>query len=88
MVRLADLNVDDVVLDTCTGSGGFLMESMETLIKLAHGNEETIEKIKTLHPGMGLVFGTAFKVPLLVNFPLPNPMPISTSLRIDEVWYN
>ena len=46
MVRLADLNVDDVVLDTCTGSGGFLMESMETLIKLAHGNEETIEKIK------------------------------------------
>ncbi|MDE6142082.1 MAG: DUF87 domain-containing protein [Bacilli bacterium] len=50
--------------------------------------DETIEKIKTLHPGMGLVFGTAFKVPLLVNFPLPNPMPISTSLRIDEVWYN
>lgn len=46
MVKLADLNVDDVVLDTCTGSGGFLMESMETLIKLAHGNEETIEKIK------------------------------------------
>ena len=50
--------------------------------------DETIEKIKTLHPGMGLVFGTAFKVPLLVNFPLPNPMPISTSLKIDEVWYN
>lgn len=50
--------------------------------------DETIEKIKTLHPGMGLVFGTAFKVPLLVSFPLPNPMPISTSLRIDEVWYN
>lgn len=49
--------------------------------------DETIEKIKTLHPGMGLVFGTAFKVPLLVNFPLPNPMPISTSLKIDEVWY-
>ena len=49
--------------------------------------DETIEKIKTLHPGMGLVFGTAFKVPLLVNFPLPNPMPISTSLKIDELWY-
>lgn len=49
--------------------------------------DDTIEKIKTLHPGMGLVFGTAFKVPLLVNFPLPNPMPVSTSLRIDELWY-
>ena len=49
--------------------------------------DDTIEKIKTLRPGMGLVFGTAFKVPLLVNFPLPNPMPVSTSLRIDELWY-
>ena len=49
--------------------------------------DETIEKIKTLHPGMGLVFGTAFKVPLLVNFPLPNPMPISTNIRVDTAWY-
>lgn len=50
--------------------------------------EETLEKIKTLKPGMSLVFGTAFKVPLLVKFPLPNPMPVSTSLKIDNVWYN
>ena len=49
--------------------------------------DETIEKIKTLHPGMGLVFGTAFKVPLLVNFPLPNPMPVSTNVRVDTAWY-
>ena len=50
--------------------------------------DETIEKIKTLHPGMGLVFGTAFKVPLLVNFPLPNPMPVSTNIRVDNAWYD
>lgn len=49
--------------------------------------DENIEKIKTLHPGMGLVFGSAFKVPLLVNFPLPNPMPVSTSIRVDTTWY-
>lgn len=49
--------------------------------------DETLEKIKTLHPGTGLCFGTAFKVPLLVKFPLPNPLPISTSLKIDSVWY-
>lgn len=47
MVKLAELTVDDVVLDTCTGSGGFLMEAMETMVKLAQGNEDTIEKIKT-----------------------------------------
>lgn len=46
MVRLARLAVDDVVLDTCTGSGGFLMESMETMIALAQGNEDRITSIK------------------------------------------
>ena len=49
--------------------------------------DDTIEKIKTLHTGMGLVFGTAFKIPLIVKFTLPNPLPISTSLQIDNVWY-
>lgn len=46
MVRLARLTVDDVVLDTCTGSGGFLMESMEKMISLAKGNEEKIKNIR------------------------------------------
>lgn len=46
MVRLARLSVNDVVLDTCTGSGGFLMEAMETMIKLADGNEELINRVK------------------------------------------
>ena len=46
MVRLARLSVNDVVLDTCTGSGGFLMESMETMINLANGNETIIERIR------------------------------------------
>ena len=46
MVDLARLSVNDVVLDTCTGSGGFLMESMERLIELAKNNSATIKKIK------------------------------------------
>lgn len=45
MVKLARLTKDDVVIDTCTGSGGFLMESMETMIKLAKNNEATIKHI-------------------------------------------
>lgn len=49
--------------------------------------DDTLEKIKTLHTGMGLVFGTAFKIPLLVKFSLPNPLPISTNLKIENVWY-
>lgn len=46
MVKLARLSKDDVVLDTCTGSGGFLMESMETMIKLANNNLRKVEEIK------------------------------------------
>ena len=46
MVRLANLNLNDVVLDTCTGTGGFLMEAMETLITLAGENSEKIRRIK------------------------------------------
>ena len=46
MVKLARLNINDVVLDTCTGSGGFLMDAMEKLINLANDNDEIIERIK------------------------------------------
>lgn len=46
MIKLARLNVNDVVLDTCMGSGGFLMEAMETMINLANGNEKKIKSIR------------------------------------------
>ncbi len=46
MVKLARLSKDDVVLDTCTGSGGFLMESMETMIELAQGDPTKIKNIR------------------------------------------
>ena len=46
MVKLARLIVKDVVLDTCTGTGGFLMEAMETLVKSAKGDADKIRHIK------------------------------------------
>lgn len=46
MVKLARLTKDDVVLDTCTGSGGFLMESMEMMITLTKGDMGKIKAIK------------------------------------------
>lgn len=45
MVNLARLERDDVVLDTCMGSGGFLMDAMEQLVDKAHGDEARIEHI-------------------------------------------
>lgn len=48
---------------------------------------ESLEKLKTLNSGTCLVFGTGFKIPLLVNLELPSPMPESTSLKLSELWY-
>lgn len=45
MVDLARLDIDDVVLDTCTGSGAFLMEALEQLVGLANGNSKRINQI-------------------------------------------
>lgn len=46
MVKLADINKKDVVIDTCTGSGGFLMEAMEELIDLSKGDPKSLKNIK------------------------------------------
>lgn len=46
MIELARLDVADVVLDTCTGTGGFLMEAMERMVKLANNNSTLIGDIK------------------------------------------
>lgn len=45
MVKLARLTVDDVVIDTCMGSGGFLMEAMEVMTHMAKDDEEKINEI-------------------------------------------
>ena len=46
MVELADLEVNDIVLDTCMGTGGFLMEAMEKLENLV-GNDK--DKKNNIH---------------------------------------
>ena len=48
---------------------------------------ETLEQIKALNPGTAFCFGTGFKIPTLVMFGLPNPLPESTSLKINDLWY-
>ena len=45
------------------------------------------EKLKTLHPGMALCFGNSFPTPLIVQFALPDPMPVSLNIRVTDLWY-
>ena len=53
----------------------------------ANVDKETIDKIKSLQPGSALVFGSAFKLPLIANFDLPCPMPSSTSVKVTDKWF-
>ena len=50
-------------------------------------NDATINRIKSLHPGTCMTFGTAFKMPTLVAMGLPNPGPLSNSCDINSTWY-
>ena len=49
--------------------------------------EESLNVLKTLNSGTALGFGTAFKIPLIVNFDLADPMPESSSLNLSKIWY-
>ena len=49
--------------------------------------EELRKKLKLLHPGMALCFGNSFRMPLVVQFELPDPMPVSTNVDIVRSWY-
>jgi len=44
-------------------------------------------KIKTLHPGTCIMFGTAFKMPTIAILDRPNPEPLSQSCDINRSWY-
>lgn len=50
-------------------------------------NNETINKIKSLPPGTCMIFGNAFKLPIIVNMARPNPEPLSNNCDIVNTWY-
>ena len=50
--------------------------------------DEIVEKLKTLQPGNCVAFGSAFKIPVIIYFDMPNPKPFSSSADISKVWFN
>ena len=53
---------------------------------LPNMSAEIMEKQKNLQPGMCVAFGRAFKVPMIVRMPLPNPEPHSSNVNVVNVW--
>ena len=59
-----------------------IVRTMSTNVSMAN-----IEQIKSLSPGSAFAFGIGFKIPTLVNFELPNPIPESTSVNVKNIWF-
>lgn len=48
---------------------------------------EIVKKLRILQPGTCIAFGSAFKIPVLVKFEMPNPAPNSSSCEISKNWF-
>lgn len=53
---------------------------------LPNMSSEIMEKQKSLQPGTCVAFGKAFKIPMIVKMPLPNPEPHSSNADIVKTW--
>lgn len=54
---------------------------------LPNVSKEFISKLKTFHSGMCITYGSAFKMPVVVNVDEPTPPPLSQNVDIMKVWY-
>ncbi len=46
-----------------------------------------MNKLKTYHSGTCIAYGSAFRMPVVVNVDQPNPSPLSQNVDISKVWY-
>ena len=50
-------------------------------------SESMMQRVKILNPGSCILFGTAFKFPVITMVDMPNPTPLSESCNINNTWY-
>lgn len=48
---------------------------------------EIVKKLRILKPGTSIAFGSAFKVPVVVDFDMPSPAPTSSSCDVSRIWF-
>ena len=49
--------------------------------------DEIMKKIRVLQPGSCIAFGLAFKIPVIMQFKMPNPTPSSDSCDVSKIWF-
>ena len=91
MISQRPSEISETAISQCTNFLVFRMQHPKDLryIKemIPNISEEIIDKFKVLQPGNCMAFGSAFKIPLLLKLPLPNPLPYSQNTDIQGCWY-
>ena len=50
-------------------------------------SDDFFDKLKTFHSGVCVAYGSAFKMPVIIQVDEPNPAPLSQNVDISKVWY-
>ena len=85
------VEISDTVISQCSNFLVFKMfhpRDLQFIKDIISSADITLtNKIKTLHPGTCIMFGTAFKMPTIAILDKPNPEPLSQSCDINKTWY-
>ena len=84
------VEISDTVIAQCSNFLIFKMTHPKDIKyieeMLPNISSDVIEKMKVLQPGNCVVFGTAFKIPMICKLDMPNPMPYSTNCNVSGCW--
>ena len=90
LISQRPVEISDTVISQCIDFLIFKMthpRDLDYIEKmLPNVSKEIIEKQKSLQPGTCVAFGKAFKIPMIVRMPLPNPEPYSSNADIVGMW--
>ena len=92
LISQRPVDISETVISQCSNFLIFKMShprDIEYITKMIPNiTEDTIEKQKSLQVGNCLGFGSGFKIPLIIQLDMPNPMPQSSSCDVVTRWTN
>lgn len=84
------VEISDTVIAQCSNFLIFKMTHPKDIKyieeMLPNISQDVIEKMKVLQPGNCVVFGSAFKIPMICKLKMPDPMPYSTNCNVSGCW--
>ena len=91
MITQRPSELSETVISQCSNFLVFKMYHPNDLVFvtsiLPNVSSNLINTLKTFHSGTCIAYGSALKMPVIVNVDEPNPGPLSQNVDISKVWY-